>query len=54
MNGANFYFGGPYHSWDRWLNEHTNALIRRFYSKGTDFKLVSDKDIARLENIFAA
>ena len=51
MTGADFYFARPYHSWERGLNEHTNGLIRRFYPKGTDFNLVSDEDIARLEHI---
>ncbi len=51
ITGADFYFANPYASWERGLNEHTNGLIRRFYPKGTDFNLVSDKDIARLEHI---
>lgn len=51
ITGAPVYFARPYHSWERGLNEHTNGLIRRFYPKGTDFNLVSDEDIARLEHI---
>ncbi len=51
MTGADFYFARPYHSWERGLNEHTNGLIRRFYPKGTDFNLVTEDDIYKLEHI---
>lgn len=51
ITGAKFYFANPYASWERGLNEHTNGLIRRFYPKGTDFNLVTDEDIAKLEHI---
>jgi len=51
MMGADFYFAKPYSSWERGLNEHTNGLIRRFLPKGTDFNLVSDEEIAKIEHI---
>lgn len=51
ITGAGFFFARPYHSWERGLNEHTNGLIRRFLPKGTDFNLVSDEEIARIEHI---
>jgi IS30 family transposase len=31
--GALCYFAKPYHSWERGLNEHTNGLLRQFFSK---------------------
>jgi IS30 family transposase len=37
---AQFYFAHPYHSWERGLNEHTNGLLRQFFPKGTNFKIV--------------
>ncbi len=34
--GAGFFFATPYHSWERGLNEHTNGLVRGYFSKDTD------------------
>jgi IS30 family transposase len=34
------YFANPYHSWERGLNEHTNGLLRQFFPKQTNFKIV--------------
>lgn len=42
------YFAHPYSSWERGINENTNGLIRQYFPKGTDFNLVSDKDIAHV------
>ena len=50
VTGADFYFARPYKSCDRGLNEHTNGLIRRFLPKGTDFSLVSDEEISKIEH----
>ena len=47
--GASVYFAHPYCSGERGTNENTNGLVRRVYPKGTDFRLVSDEDIAALE-----
>jgi len=49
--GIDWYFCHPYSSWERGLNENTNGLIRDFYQKRTDFRLVPDKDIIVLQNI---
>jgi IS30 family transposase len=38
------FFATPYHSWERGLNEHTNGLIREFYPKSTNFKIVKEED----------
>ena len=40
------YCAEPYRSWQRGLNEHTNGLLRRFFPKGTDFGLISPKELA--------
>lgn len=42
------YYAKPYHSWERWSNEHANGMIRRFFPKGTDFSLVSDDQIQKV------
>jgi transposase, IS30 family len=34
------FFANPYHSWERGLNEHTNGLLRQFFPKGTNFRIV--------------
>jgi IS30 family transposase len=34
------FFANQYHSWERGLNEHTNGLIREFFPKGTNIKIV--------------
>ena len=49
--GIEWYFCHPYCSWERGLNENTNGLIRRSYPKGTDFNLVPEQAIRKLQNI---
>ena len=41
------FFANPYHSWERGLNEHTNGLIREFYPKNTNFKIVKEEDFQK-------
>jgi transposase, IS30 family len=47
--GAGFYFATPYHSWERGLNEHTNGLVRQYFSKSQSFDQVSSDDLKRVE-----
>lgn len=44
---ASFYFATPYHSWERGLNEHTNGLLRQFFPKGTNFKIVKPEVVEK-------
>jgi IS30 family transposase len=48
---ASVYYAHPYHSWERGTNENTNGLIREYFPKKTDFTLVSDEEIAKVEYI---
>jgi IS30 family transposase len=44
---ALFYFATPYHSWERGLNEHINGLLRQFFPKGTNFKIVKPEEVQK-------
>jgi len=41
------FFANLYHSWERGLNEHTNGLIREFYPKSSNFKIVKEEDFQK-------
>jgi len=42
---ADVYFAHPYRSWERGLNENTNGLIRQYFTKGSSFENITDKDV---------
>jgi IS30 family transposase len=44
--GLKVYFADPYAAWQRGTNENTNGLLRQYFPKGTDFRTISDKDVA--------
>jgi transposase, IS30 family len=46
---AQIYFAHPYASWERGFNENTNGLIRQYLPKKTDFALVTDGEVLRVE-----
>jgi transposase, IS30 family len=43
------YFAHSYCSWERGSNENNNGLFRRFFPKKTDFDIVSNEDILKVE-----
>lgn len=47
--GMKIYFAHPYSSWERGTNENTNGIIRRDLPKGTDFNLINEKELLKLE-----
>jgi transposase, IS30 family len=43
--GCGRFFAHPYCSRERGLNENTNGLIRQYFTKGSSFENITDKDI---------
>ncbi|MCL5781872.1 MAG: IS30 family transposase [Patescibacteria group bacterium] len=50
MIGIDCFNAHPYHSWERGTNENTNGLIRDYFPKKTDFDMISDEELAYVEN----
>jgi len=47
---CNLFYCEPYSSWQKGTIEKNHTYIRRVFSKGTSFEMLSDKTIKRLEN----
>jgi IS30 family transposase len=49
--GITVYVTHPRSPWERGTNENTNGLVREFFPKGTDFRLVSDGDVLYVQEL---
>ena len=47
--GVRYYRAHPYHSRERWTNEHTNGMIRKHLPKKFDFKALQDHEILAIQ-----
>jgi IS30 family transposase len=49
VTGLSCFFAHPYRSCERGANENANGLLRDYYPKKTDFRLVPDEELAAVE-----
>jgi IS30 family transposase len=49
--GLAVYFAEPYKAWQRGANENANGLLRQYFPKGTDFKCIHAREVARVEQL---
>ena len=50
VNRTTLFYCHPYSSWERGTNENINRMIRRFFSKGIDFDVVTKQQVKFVED----
>lgn len=48
--GIRCFYANPYHFWERGTNENTNGLVRWYFPKGTDFRIIPEDTIRKIEH----
>jgi IS30 family transposase len=48
--GTKSYFCNPFHSWEKGSIEHAIGLVRRFLPKKTDFAIIDNRQLRKIEN----
>ena len=46
---ASVYFAHPYCAWQRGLSENTNGLLRQYFPKGTNFKIIRQAKLDQIQ-----
>jgi len=49
LTGVKCFYTHPYHSWERGTNENTNGLVRWYFPKGSDFRIIPEGVIKSVE-----
>lgn len=49
--GIRVYVTHPRSPWERGTNENTNGLVREFFPKGTDFRLITDDEVLYVQEL---
>jgi IS30 family transposase len=49
--GIKVYVAHPRSPWERGTNENTNGLVREFFPKGTDFRIVTDEEVTYVQEL---
>lgn len=49
--GTKSYFCNPFHSWEKGSIEHAIGLVRRFLPKKTDFAIIGNRKLRKIENL---